>query len=167
MRRTPEATLLSDLMRKGPALAVLSRWVPPQNSMEKSPISTTRTVSPYFSPKMATAPLLLGLLNGQVLGHDRDQPSRIGVVDQIAPPRRSCSGRDGLKVGEVEAQAIRLHQRACLMHVVAQHLLQRRVQQVGGAVGAADGLDGASVSMEAVTVSPTFSSPCCHACRSA
>ena len=56
IRRTPEATLLSDLMRKGPALAVLSRCVPPQNSMEKSPISTTRTVSPYFSPNIATAP---------------------------------------------------------------------------------------------------------------
>ena len=59
IRRTPEATLLSDLMRKGPALAVLSKWVPPQNSMEKSPISTTRTVSPYFSPNMATAPFFL------------------------------------------------------------------------------------------------------------
>ena len=59
MRRTPEATLLSLLMRKGPALAVLSTWVPPQNSTEKSLISTTRTVSPYFSPNMATAPFFL------------------------------------------------------------------------------------------------------------
>ena len=56
MRRTPEATLPSLLMRKAPALAVLSRWVPPQNSIETSPISTTRTTSPYFSPKAATAP---------------------------------------------------------------------------------------------------------------
>ena len=52
-------------MRKGPALAVLSRWVPPQNSMEKSPISTTRTMSPYFSPNMATAPFFLASSMGR------------------------------------------------------------------------------------------------------
>ena len=44
MRRTPEATLLSLLIRNGPTLAVLSRWVPPHSSMEKSPMVTTRTV---------------------------------------------------------------------------------------------------------------------------
>lgn len=38
------------------ALAVLSKCVPPQSSLEKSPIETTRTVSPYFSPNNATAP---------------------------------------------------------------------------------------------------------------
>ena len=65
MRRTPEATLPSLLMRKAPALAVLSRWVPPQNSMETSPISTTRTTSPYFSPKAATAPFFLASSMGR------------------------------------------------------------------------------------------------------
>ena len=59
IRRTPEATLVSDFTRKGPAFAVLSTWVPPQNSMDTSPISTTRTVSPYFSPNIATAPFFL------------------------------------------------------------------------------------------------------------
>ena len=39
-----------------PIFAVLSRCVPPQNSSEYSPILTTRTVSPYFSPKSAVAP---------------------------------------------------------------------------------------------------------------
>ena len=34
MRRTPEATENSLLMRNTPTLAVLSRWVPPQNSTE-------------------------------------------------------------------------------------------------------------------------------------
>ena len=56
MRRTPEATEASDRMRNGPTFAVLSRCVPPQNSSESSPIFTTRTVSPYFSPNRAVAP---------------------------------------------------------------------------------------------------------------
>ena len=34
MRRTPLATENSLLMRKAPAMAVLGRWVPPQNSTE-------------------------------------------------------------------------------------------------------------------------------------
>ena len=60
MRRTPLATENSLLMRKAPAMAVLGRWVPPQNSTEyPSPMSTTRTVPPYFSPNRAMAPFFL------------------------------------------------------------------------------------------------------------
>ena len=60
MRRTPEATENSLSMWNTPTLAVLSRWVPPQNSTEKPwPMSTTRTVSPYFSPNRAMAPRCL------------------------------------------------------------------------------------------------------------
>ena len=59
MRRTPEATENSLEMWNTPALAVLSRWVPPQNSTEYPPMSTTRTVSPYFSPNRAVAPVFL------------------------------------------------------------------------------------------------------------
>lgn len=58
MRRTPEAMALSDLMMKVPMSAVLLTCVPPQSSMEyplsacgSPPIWTTRTVSPYLSPK--------------------------------------------------------------------------------------------------------------------
>ena len=119
MRRTPEATEPSDLMRKAPALAVLSRWVPPQNSMEKSPISTTRTVSPYFSPKRAMAPRFLASSMGRAsvtIGSAREDL----VVDQTVD-LGELLGRDGLKVREVEAQAVRLDQRACLMRMVAQH----------------------------------------------
>ena len=47
---------------------------------------------------------------------------------------------DGLEVSEVEAQTVRLHQGARLVHVVAQHLFQGRIQQMSGAVGPADGL---------------------------
>ena len=58
MRRTPQATENSLWMWNTPTLAVLSTWVPPHSSTEKpSPISTTRTVSPYFSPNRAVAPV--------------------------------------------------------------------------------------------------------------
>ena len=55
--RTPAATALSERMRNEPISAVLETWVPPQNSLEKSPIETMRTVSPYFSSNSAIAPL--------------------------------------------------------------------------------------------------------------
>ena len=56
MRRTPEATEDSLVMRNGPTLAVLSTWVPPQSSTDLPPMFTTRTTSPYFSPNRAIAP---------------------------------------------------------------------------------------------------------------
>ena len=39
---------------------------------------------------------------------------------------------------EVKAQPVRLYQRAGLMDMVAEHLLQRRLKQMGGGVGARD-----------------------------
>ena len=86
----------------------------------------------------------LSLGDGQLLGGN-GQAGQDGVVDQILHLIQLL-GRDALKVSKVEAQAIRLHQRASLMHMVAQHLHQRRVQQMGGAVGAADG--GAAVGVD-------------------
>lgn len=49
----PAAMADSDLILKGPIWPVAWRWVPPQSSTEKPPISTTRTTEPYFSPKKA------------------------------------------------------------------------------------------------------------------
>src|SRR4029077_3888110 len=43
-------------------------------------------------------------------------------------------GGDGLEMREIEAQPVGGHQRALLLHVGAEHLAQRRVQQMGGAV---------------------------------
>ena len=44
--------------------------------------------------------------------------------------RSSSSRRHRLEVHEVEPQPIRRHQRAGLLHVRAEHLAQRRVQQM-------------------------------------
>ena len=43
-------------------------------------------------------------------------------------------GADGLVVGEVEAQALRVHQGAGLLDVVAQVAPQDRLEEVGGGV---------------------------------
>ena len=90
MRRTPEATLPSLLMRKRPTLAVLSRCVPPQNSMDTSPISTTRTTSPYFSPNMATAPFFFASSMGST-SVTTGMPRRIASLTKVSTAS-SCSG---------------------------------------------------------------------------
>ena len=62
MRRTPAATAPSPTILKRPISPVRRTWVPPQSSVEKClsssapPMETTRTSSPYFSPKRASAP---------------------------------------------------------------------------------------------------------------
>ena len=81
---------------------------------------------------------LLGLLDGENLGvHVEALQHRL--VD-LGGHLGELLGGEGGEVGEVKAQLVGLHQGAGLVHVVAQHLPQHRVQQVGGGVGAHDGL---------------------------
>ena len=54
---TPAATPDSDTILNELISPVLLTCVPPQNSLEKSPIHTTLTVSPYFSLNNALAPV--------------------------------------------------------------------------------------------------------------
>jgi hypothetical protein len=63
MRRTPAPTALSPTTEISPISPVRRTWVPPQSSTDQpsplpvgSPIDTTRTSSPYFSPNSARAP---------------------------------------------------------------------------------------------------------------
>jgi len=55
----PAATPDSEIILNSPIFDVLATCVPPQNSFENSPMQTTRTVSPYFSPNSAVAPVFL------------------------------------------------------------------------------------------------------------
>ena len=55
----PEETALSCLILNLLILPVVETWVPPHNSLENSPIVTTLTLSPYFSPNKAVAPSFL------------------------------------------------------------------------------------------------------------
>jgi len=57
MRRTPEAILLSARILTTPIWPVRSRCVPPQSSRLNPSTAMTRTVSWYFSPNRAMAPL--------------------------------------------------------------------------------------------------------------
>ena len=73
-----------------------------------------------------------GLVPRTHLGHDGSVPVDLRVHDalDLAQLRR----RDRPEVHEVEAQPIRRDQRAGLLHVRAEHLPQRRVQEVRGRV---------------------------------
>ena len=55
----PAATPDSDTILKKPMSPVRATCVPPQSSVEKSPMLSTRTSSPYFSPNSAIAPALI------------------------------------------------------------------------------------------------------------
>jgi hypothetical protein len=52
----PAPTELSLRIAKGPISAVERTCVPPQSSIDQPPMSTMRTISPYFSPKSIIAP---------------------------------------------------------------------------------------------------------------
>jgi hypothetical protein len=55
-----------------------------------------------------------------------DEPDKLGL------------GRDGLEVGEVEAQPAGVDQRALLAGVLAEHVAERPVEGVGGGMAAGD-----------------------------
>ena len=111
-------------------------WVPPQSSMEL-PTSSTRTTSPYLSPKKAMAPSAVGFVLGGLERAGRRVGQRLGVGDLLDPA--DLVGGDGRVVREVEAQAIGADQRAGLLDVLAEHLAQRVVEDVRAGVVAADG----------------------------
>src|SRR2546425_829133 len=56
MRRTPAPIARSGPSSARPICPLRSTWVPPHSSRAQSPKATTRTRSPYFSSKSATAP---------------------------------------------------------------------------------------------------------------
>ena len=57
MRRTLAPMELSPSTLIGPIMPRALTWVPPHSSTDRSPASTTRTMSPYLSPKKAMAPI--------------------------------------------------------------------------------------------------------------
>ena len=61
IRRVLEPMDASDTTVMGPIIPRAPTWVPPQSSMEWAPARTTRTRSPYLSPKKARAPMAFRL----------------------------------------------------------------------------------------------------------
>ena len=91
---------------------------------------STRTWSAYFSPNRAMAP--------DALASSRDMIrvstmwlSRICRLTRRSIAR-SCSRVTGSKWEKSKRRALRIHQRALLLHMIAQHLAQGGVHQVGG-----------------------------------
>mmetsp|Transcript_7452 Transcript_7452/g.26223 ORF Transcript_7452/g.26223 Transcript_7452/m.26223 type:complete len:285 (-) Transcript_7452:15-869(-) len=64
MRRTPAATPPSESTLKPPTSAVFATCVPPHSSIDTPGTSTTRTVSPYFSPNIIVAPASFACASG-------------------------------------------------------------------------------------------------------
>ena len=78
----------------------------------------------------------------------------------ISSTRRELFRRDRLRMHEVEAQAIRRHQRAALRDVIAEHLPQRLVQQMRRRVMGADRGPSGMIDFELQRRCPSFSVPC-------
>ena len=128
MRRTLAALDPSAVSLKIPISAVLATCVPPQSSRETPSISTTRTHSPYFSPKRAIAPSASASarsISSQRTGALALDPLVDAVLDVA-----QLLGAERLAVGEVEAKFVGTHRRARLADVGAEPLAQRRVQEV-------------------------------------
>lgn len=106
MRRRLEPIEPSLSRRKAPAWDPWVTWVPPHSSREKSPMSTMRTVSPYFSPNRAMAAGGLGFGAVGVPGADGGVVEDVAVDGGFDPG--GLVGGDGGEVGEVEAQAVGL-----------------------------------------------------------
>ena len=136
MRRTPAATLPSETIRNGPISPVARTCVPPHSSCENPGISTTRTTSPYFSPKSAMAPSSTAVLIRLDLGCHRDV-ARDLVVDDRGDVLQLV-GSHPFERGEIEAQPVGRHQRPGLLRLFAEHRPQRAVQEMGRRVIAAN-----------------------------
>ena len=166
MRRTPAATPQSRQHRDqadvagAPHMRAAAQLDRPAHACCRppSPIATTRTSSPYFSPNSARAPEATRVVerhqprgDGRVLQHD--------VVGDVLDPLELV-GRHRLGMREVEAQPVGRDQRALLRDVIAEHLAQRLVQQMRGGMVAADAPSGARDRPRAAARSPTLSVPC-------
>ena len=109
--------------------------MPPHSSVLNPGTETTRTLSPYFSPKSAIAPAAIASsvfftsVVTVVFSRIRALTMRLDLEPLLA--------RDRAEVREVEPQPIRRHERPGLLDVRAEHLAQRRVEQVSGGVVAA------------------------------
>ena len=89
---------------------------------------STRTSLSYFSPNSAIAPAATAP-SYSMTRVSAGALARICAFTSCSICSSSC-GVTGLEVREVEAQPVGRDQRALLLHVRAEHLAQRRVQQV-------------------------------------
>ena len=107
---------------------VRATCVPPQNSFD-SPIVTTRTVSPYFSPKNAIAPACLA----SAIGSTAVSVAALRAdarVDQVLDALRFSSSVSGAKCEKSKRRRSGATSEPFWVTCVAEHVAQRPVQQV-------------------------------------
>ena len=129
MRRTPAEMLLSYTTLQTPISPVRVTCVPPHNSRlnDPSPTETTRTLSPYFSPNSAMAPvlsassMLITFVRISRIGEDLFVDNALDVFHLIAVERSVMC--------EIEAQARGFHDAAGLLHMFAENIAQRGVEK--------------------------------------
>ena len=143
MRRVLEPIEASDMTVMGPIMPRAPTWVPPHSSTEWGPARTTRTRSPYLSPKKARAPMASASdLDVSCTDHD-------GIGEHVGVGHghdgRQLLGGDGPVVAEVEPEAVGRHQRALLADLVAENGAEGGVEQVRPRVVAAQGVTAGSV----------------------
>ena len=136
-----------------PMSPVRRTWVPPHSSTDQpmvlpppSPIATTRTSSPYFSPNSARAPERERIVERHQARGDRRILQHDVVGDVLDPLDLLRAHRLGMR--EVEAQPVGRDQRALLRDVIAEHLAQRLVQQMRRRMVRADGAAARMIDLE-------------------
>ncbi len=110
--------------------------VPPQSSTDHAllapgrvePIETTRTSSPYFSPKSAIAPVARA--SSSAISRVTTGVFSSSTAFAMSSTAFNLLRRHRLRMREVEAQAIRRNERALLRDVRAEHLPQRFMQKM-------------------------------------
>ena len=139
IRRTPAATPLSPTTEMRPMSPVRLTCVPPHNSTDQpmvlpppSPMATTRTSSPYFSPNSARAPEAMASSTAMIRVVTGEFCSTMSLA--MSSTFSSSAGGDRFRMGKIEAQTVGRDQRAFLRHVIAEHLAQRLVQKMRGGV---------------------------------
>ena len=132
IRRTPAATPLSEAIANSPMSPVARTWVPPHSSVLKPGTDTTRTLSPYFSPKSAMAPA--------AIASSVAFTSVVTVVFfriralTIASISSHCSRVTALKCTKSNRSRSGATRDPACLTCAAQHLAQRGVEQVGRGV---------------------------------
>ena len=126
-----------------PMSPVARTWVPPHSSIDGAGLEDPHDVAVLVAEEGDGAHLL-----GLGLGRLEDRTSACWPASRrwrCARSRSICSGVTGVVVREVEAQPVGRDQRAGLLDVLAEHLAQGVVQQVGGGVVAAGGVAAGDV----------------------
>ena len=143
MRRRLEPTDSSATILTGPMSPRRRTWVPPHSSMECGAGLEDADDVAVLVAEEGDGALVASLVHGGLVVAGLGVGEDLGVGEVL--DGRDLLGGQRLEVAEVEPEAVGLDERALLLHVVAEHLAQRPVQDVGAGVVPADGVAAVGV----------------------